>query len=186
MIYGLPKEVEVNGTEYAIRSDFRAILDIMEILNDTGITDQERASLALGFFYYEPENIPAEDTQEAIERLMWFIRGGEAEPARKTPRLMDWRQDFRLVIAPINKNLGHDIRGDEYCHWWTFLAAYMEIGECLFSNVLRIRQQQAEGKKLDKADREFYTKNRDIIDLKTTYTAEEKELLKLWGGGGDG
>ena len=37
MTYDLPKSIEIGGEEYAIRSDFRAILDVMEILNDADI-----------------------------------------------------------------------------------------------------------------------------------------------------
>ena len=56
----------------------------------------------------------------------------------------------------------------------------MEIGDCLFAQIIRIREKRALGKPLDKADKEFYRKNRDIIDLKTQYTDTEQELLKAW------
>lgn len=58
---------------------------------------------------------------------------------------------------------------------------YQEIGDCLFAQVVRIRDKKAHGKSLDKQDREFYRKNRDIIDLKTTYTESEKDVLAAWG-----
>lgn len=186
MIYDLPKSVEVAGEKQDIRTDFREILDIIEVLNDAQLTDKERGTLALCFFYVKPESIPSAAMQEAVEKLFWFIRGGEEEQPTKGRKLMDWQQDFRYIIAPINKAMGHDVRGDAYCHWWSFLSAYMEIGECLFSNILRIRQKQAEGKRLDKAEAEWYRKNRDIVDLKTTYTDAEKELLAMWGGNSNG
>ena len=59
----------------------------------------------------------------------------------------------------------------------------MEIGECLFSQIVHIRQMKAEGKKLDKSDAEWYRRNRKIVDLKVKYTAQETDLLALWGGG---
>lgn len=34
MSYGLPKSVEINGKEFAIRYDYRVILDIFEAMND--------------------------------------------------------------------------------------------------------------------------------------------------------
>ena len=34
MRYGLPKSVEICGSEFEIRYDFRVILDIFEALND--------------------------------------------------------------------------------------------------------------------------------------------------------
>lgn len=183
MIYSLPESVEIDGTEYAINSDFRCILDIMEVLSDEELTDQERGYLALGFFYPDFSSMPKEHMKTAIEKVMWFIGGGKADnPGKKQPvRLMDWEQDFPLIIGPVNKVIGHEIRSDDHCHWWTFLSAYMDLGECLFSHVIGIRQKLASGKRLDKADREWYAKNKDLVDLKkkagTRFTAAELEFL---------
>ena len=33
---------------------------------------------------------------------------------------------------------------------------------------------------LDKQDRDFYRKNRDIIDIKKSYTEAERDILKEW------
>ena len=185
MIYDLPKTLEVCGTEYEIRSDFREILDILEVLNDLELKEQERGILALLFFYPQFEEMPPECYQEAIEQCFWFINGGEHETQtdKNPPRLMDWQQDFQYIIAPVNRVIGHEIRADAYFHWWTFLSAYMEIGECTFAQIVHIRDAKNRGKKLDASDREWYQKNRKLVDLKTKYTSEEENLLKLWGGG---
>ena len=184
MTYGLPKSLEVCGTEYKIRSDFREILDILEILNDTELKEQERGFFTLLFFYPDFENIPAEHYQKAMEQCFWFINGGkhEQEGDKKPPRLMDWEQDFPYIIAPVNRVIGHEIRADDYLHWWTFLSAYMEIGECTFAQIVHIRDAQSRGKKLDDSDREWYRRNRELVDLKTKYTSEDENLFKLWGG----
>ena len=79
--------------------------------------------------------------------------------------------------------MGVEIRSVEYLHWWSFLSAYYEIGDCVFAQIVRIRNLKARGKSLDKADREWYQQNRELVDLKTTYTEQENELLKQWGGG---
>ena len=87
--------------------------------------------------------------------------------------------------------LGHEIRAVEYdretnfggIHWWTVLAAYYEIGDCLFAQVVRIRDKKAKSKKLDKAEQDFYRKNRDIIDIKMQYSEDENSLVKMWTGG---
>ena len=34
MSYGLPKSVDIDGQEFAIRYDYRVILDIFEAMND--------------------------------------------------------------------------------------------------------------------------------------------------------
>ena len=93
---------------------------------------------------------------------------------------MDWEQDFQHIVAPINRVVGREIRDVEYMHWWTFVAAYYEIGDCYFAQIIRIRELRAKGKPLDKSDQEFYKRNRSAIDLKATYTEKENELLDQW------
>ena len=51
-------------------------------------------------------------------------------------------------------------------HWWTFIGLFNEIGEGMFSTVVRIREKKAKHKKLEKWERTFYNENKDIIDLK--------------------
>lgn len=183
MIYDLPKSLEVGGHDYEIRSDFRDVLEVIGIMNDIDLEGGERAFVTLLFFYPEFETMPPHDYQEALEKCYWFINGGKNEETKdNAPALMDWEQDFPYIIAPINRVIGHEVRADKYLHWWTFLSAYMEIGECTFSQIVHIRDMQHHGK-LDAGDREWYKRNRDIVDLKTKYTAAEEDLLKKWGGG---
>lgn len=185
MMYDLPKSLQVCGTEYEINSDYRAILDIIIVLNDAELTDSQRIFFALGFFYPDFEKIPREHHQEALRWCFWFINGGqdEEQEQKRSVKLMDWEQDFRYIASPVNRVLGFEMRAVEYLHWWTFLAAYMEIGECTFAQIVHIRDAQSRGKPLDKADREWYNRNRNIVDLKVTYTSAEEDLLKKWGGG---
>lgn len=183
MEYTLPKTAHVNGREYSIRSDYRAILDICEALTDPELNEQEKAEVMLCIFYPELADMPAEDYQEAAKQCVWFINCGEEEKHRRpTPKLMDWSQDFRYIAAPINRVLGKEIRELEYLHWWTFISAYYEIGDCLFAQIVRIRNLKAKGKPLDKADQEWYRENRELVDLKTSITEAENAVLNMWLG----
>lgn len=184
MIYDLPTSLPVCGAEYEIRSDYRAILDIIIALNDPELTDSEKVTIALLIFYPSFEDIPYEHCQEALRQCFWFINGGQDEPAERKSsiKLMDWEQDFQHIVAPVNRVIGREIRAEKYLHWWTFLSAYMEIGECTFAQIVHIRSMKASGKQLSKQDREWYAHNRSLVDLPTKYTSEEEELLKKWGG----
>lgn len=188
MIYDLPTSLTVCGVEYEIRSDFRAVLDVIIALNDAELNDREKVYVALCIFYPGFGDMPAEHCREALRQCYWFINGGkDQEPERGQPvKLMDWEQDFPYIISPINRVMGREIRADAYLHWWSFLGAYMEIGECTFAQIVHIRDARARGRKLSKQDQEWYAKNRQLVDLKTQYTAAEDEVLKMWGGGIDG
>jgi hypothetical protein len=188
MGYGLPTSVEINGMEFPIRYDFRVILDIFEALNDPELDDQERSFVVLHMFYPDFERLT--DYNTAIHEMFRFINMDQEEEQKKQPKLVDWEQDFPYIIAPINRVLGYETRSVSYdpdtntggVHWWTFLSAYTEIGDCLFAQIVGIRSKKAKGKRLDKSEQEFYRKNKSIVDIKVHYTDAEEDLVNMWTG----
>ena len=179
----LPTAVEVGGTEYEIRSDYRAILDICSALSDDELDERDRAAALLDIFYPGFGDMPPEHYEEAVQKCFWFINCGDGEQERSAPKLVDWKQDFKYIVAPINRVSGQEIRAVEYLHWWTFIAYYYEIGDCLFAQIVRIRERKARGKPLDKQDAAWYRQNRCLVDMKSGYTEAEDAILKTWGGG---
>lgn len=187
--YGLPQSVEVNGTEYAVYTDYRRILDICDALTDPELTDYERTAVVLTLFYGEDfmQAIPQADMEDAIKAVFWFINcGEEEEKTHHQPKLVDWSQDFQYIIAPVNRVAGQEIRSLEYLHWWTFVSMYNEIGgDCTFAQIVRIRDKLARHKKLDDADKEWLKQNRSKVDFKQRYTDAEKDILEEWLNGGE-
>lgn len=189
MNYGLPVAAEIGGRPFSIRTDFRVMLDIIECMNDPELSGADKAEAALVMFYPDADALP--DVEEAVSFLLWFMDGGKdpERENRKSPRLVDWERDFDHIIAPVNRVLGLEARGVPYdiesntggLHWWTFLAAYMEIGgDCLMAQIVNIRDKKARGKKLEKNEREWYRRNQKLVDLPTRYTEAEKDLEKEW------
>lgn len=182
MNYGLPTALDVDGVWHEIRSDFRPVLDILTALSDVELTDMDKIVVLLGIFYLErPENV-----QEAVKQCLWFINGGQEDPQtqRKPTKLMDWEQDFPILIGAINQVAGKEVRALEYLHWWTFLGYYMNLGDCMFAQIVSIRKKLKQGKKLEKYESEFYRNNRHLVDFKNRYTQAEDEFIKQLLGGG--
>jgi len=180
-LYSLPNEVLANGHSYKIRTDFRVVLDLLTALSDKemqGDTKEEtamiQAQLIRQIMFLDKVN--NEDMQEAIKAVIEFIDMGlEKKSDKPSPRVMDWEQDATLIIPAVNRVLGREVRADAYCHWWTFLSAYMEIGECGFSHILTIRQKRAKGKKLEKWEEEYLRENADVVLLRDKLTEEEQK-----------
>lgn len=181
MRYDLPTAVEVNGTEYQIRSDYRDILTIIEALSDPELSNQDRAEAMLDIFYPQFDEMPQADYEEAIRQCLAFINcGDEEQEEKRNPKLMDWQQDFPLIVAPVNRVIGKEVRSAKYLHWWTWLAAYQEIGDCTFAQVVNIRRKKLRGKKLDQGEQEFYRKNRALVDFKRKYTEQDDAVISKW------
>lgn len=190
MDFSLPKTVLIDGEQKAIRYDFRVILEIIAMLSDAGLTGADKTEALLDMFYIEPDEI--RDVKAAVEACFAFIDNTQRKK-KKEPRLTDWEQDFDYIIAPVNRVLGFEARAVEYdpetntggVHWWTFLAAYMEIGgDCLYSQIVSIRDKQARKKKLEKYERDWLRRNGDLVQLKSKYSDADEELIKEWTGGG--
>lgn len=179
----LPKSATIGGKEYGIRSDYRAVLDVLSICADPELTDEERGALALEVFYPTLDEMPSGDYEQAAGFLRWFVNGGDTHARPPRRKLADWEQDFPIIVGPVNRVLGYEIRDVEYLHWWTFLGAYMEVGDCLFAQVVSIRKKLGKGRKLEKHEREFYRENRDLVDLRVAETDADKEILDAWMGG---
>lgn len=171
----LPTSLCVGGENWHIRTDYRAILDILSYFGNPEYEPDERCEICLDIMYVDYENMPDRIKQEALQKAAEFIDMGIKDDGKKRPHTMDWEQDAAVIIPAINRVLGKEIRSVEYMHWWTFLGAYMEIGESLFSQIVSIRAKKAKGKKLEKWEREFYQENKELIDLKKKYTDAEKE-----------
>lgn len=181
MNYELPKTLQVGGVEREIRSDYRAVLDICCALSDSELNAIEKAMAALEIFYPDFEAFDSSDWGEALEKCLQFIDHGTSHQ-RNSTRLVDWEQDFLYIIGSINRTAGYEVRAVEYMHWWTFLSLYQEMSsESTFSQILYIRDKLARGKKLEKEEREWYNRNRSIVDLRQKYTAQDEAMLEAWG-----
>lgn len=179
MMWDLPIAVEINGKNHPIRNkcDYRVVLDVICALNDNELTDEEKVKCALFIFYEDISQIDDFDT--AIKEMFRIINGGEEqeENQEQKPQLMDWEHDFPVLVAPINRVLGFEIRSVVYLHWMSLLSAYMEIGECTFSTIVSIRSKRAKGKKLDTWEQEYIREHRKMVELPRRLTAEEQEFL---------
>lgn len=192
--WDLPTSLNVGGRNYKIRTDYRVILDILTAMNDPDIFEPEmteeekqieRALTMLQILYIDFDRMPPSDWKEASEKACEFIDCGIRDDGTPKPRLMDWEQDAPIIVPAVNKVCNFDVRSVKYMHWWTFFGYYMEIGECMLSTVVSIRDKKRRGKKLEKWEQEFYRNNKHIVDLRTKKAErseeEKEELRKLFG-----
>ena len=177
-MFHLSDTVLVSGTEYSVRTDFRVILEIFVMLDDPDLTDADKTEALLRMFYSERPP----DTETTLRAFTDFVDPRHGSQGKKSSgRLIDWSQDFDLMVAPINHILGFECRAADSLHWRTFLSAYLEIPpESVFARVLRIREKLRTGKKLEKNERSWYNKNRELVHLKPKFSQSEETILKEW------
>lgn len=181
MLGQLPSELHIGGRDIPIRNtDYRQALIVVSAIQDPNLTDREKYYIMVDALV-GVNNISQDEYTEAIQQCAWYIDGGNnySNNAPK-PKLVDWEHDEQIIFSAVNNVAGKELRSESYCHWWTFIGYFNEIRDGVFSQVVTIRQKKAKGKKLEKSEREFYSDNKDMIDIKRKYSDEEqKEIDEL-------
>lgn len=176
MIGLLPTSLEVGGRKHKIRTDYRVILELFQAFNDETLTDSDKVFICLNGLYVNPDDIPSECLEEALQKANWFLDGGDIPKSKATPdRTFDWKHDEYMIFSAVNKTAGCEVRALKYLHWWSFLGYFSESGESLLSTVLSIRIKKMKGKQLDKSEREFYNEHKNLINI---LSEQDKKDLK--------
>ncbi len=161
----LPTSLTIHEKDYEIRSDYRNILTIISAFNDDELKDTEKTLICLVRLYVDFQSIPDNDYQEAYEAAVNFIEC-QMKSDKPSPKVIDWDKDEQLMFAAVNKVAGKEIRAETYMHWWTFIGYFQNVDrDSLWGFILTIRQKKAKGKKLDKAENDFYKANQSMIDI---------------------
>lgn len=188
MIGNLPECLAIGNTDYGIRSDYRNVLQVFEAFNDADMGQEEKWTVAIYLLYedfYCDDDVYAAieegfDAREAVEQIIWFISGGNPREKKDERPTYDWEQDEQMIFSSINKVAGKEVRELEYLHWWTFLGYFHEIGEGTFSFIIGIRDKKNRNKKLEKYEKDFVRRNRDLVEITPRKTADELEEDARW------
>jgi hypothetical protein len=165
MLGQLPTSLEVNGKSYAIRSDYRNILQIITAYDAEELKDGEKVLICLKRMYVDFDAIPTDDYEAAYKAATVFIEC-QMRSDNPGPKVVDWNKDSQLIFSAVNKVAGREVRAVEYMHWWTFLGYFQSVDrDDLWGFILTIRQKQAKGRKLEKYETEFYNANRSMCDI---------------------
>lgn len=183
MIGALPETLTVGGEDYPIRTDYRNVLQIFEAFQDPELTQEEKWIVAIymmfeGFSCSDDVLQAAQDgfnLDESIKQISWFISAGQPERQALELPTYNWKQDEQIIFSAVNKVAGRETRELEYLHWWTFLGYFNEVGEGTFSFIVGIRHKLNKGKKLEKHEKEFLAKNKELVLMKKPLTKEEQE-----------
>lgn len=183
MIGALPETLTVGGKEYSIRTDYRNILQVFEAFQDPELTKDEKWIVAIYLlfedFACDDDVLEAAqdgfDLGEAMKQISWFISAGQPEKQVLEQPTYNWTQDEQMIFSAVNKVAGQETRELDYLHWWTFLGYFNEVGEGTFSFIVGIRHKLNHGKKLEKHEKEFLAKNKELVKLEKPKTKEEQE-----------
>lgn len=115
----LPKSVEVGGIPYPVKTDFRAVLKLIQEVRQTEEPDA-RLLLVLGIFKEMPQDI-----QGAVHAVTEFIAGVHADRNERErndgrKQTFSYEQDAPYIVSDFRNYYGIDLLKCKYLHWWKF------------------------------------------------------------------
>ncbi|MBN1535941.1 MAG: hypothetical protein JW908_04355 [Anaerolineales bacterium] len=174
LIEELPNDVEIDGIEYEINSDFRSCLRIILAFEDNDLAAIEKQMVLIDNLYKNKPN----NLDQAIRQGIKFLNGGRNELEAGTDmRLYSFEKDAPFIMAAFKQTHGIDL-DTANMHWWKFMTLFMDMGsETTFSNLVSLRKRVKTGK-ASKEERAAAREIADIFELPEidNRTLEEREV----------
>ena len=173
-----PRYVTVDGLEHPIRWGFRTSIRFEQLMLDAAKSEEQKLVEALHLYYAE---IPR-DVDAAVERMLWFYRGGEdIEAAGKggdggvSGRIYDYAIDGGYIYAAFLQQYGVNLQRVGDLHWWEFRAMLLGLkDDCKFVQILGYRGTKPSSK-MSSEQRAHLRKMQKLYALPKPKEQREKE-----------
>lgn len=186
---GLPETLNVDGTEYQINTDYRAILKYDRILS--GEVEGKTIYEALKLIYVQvPGNVDA-----AITAANWFVNCGRKEPKSAPPnkvlgingnRAFDFEEDELLIWSAFRSRYGIDLLEVKHLHWWKFRALLDDIGDdARLSRVMQYRVMDTNADGITKERKEFLEAMQRYYKITEEVEERDEEFIQALLNGED-
>ncbi len=163
----LPKEVNIEGEDYKINSDFRTSILFELLMQDNSITEEGKIIQALELYY----PILPTDLNKAIEGILWFYRCEKDEVDNKnkgtgkSTNVYSYDYDDDYIYSAFLDQYGVDLQDVEYLHWWKFKAMFKSLKED--NEIVKIMGYRAMdvNKIKDKEQKAHYKKMQELYKI---------------------
>lgn len=197
LIDRLPHIVQVDGSWYPIRTNFRIGIEAELLLRDEKMPVEDRIWEVVGMYFY-PQRV-ARDIFGAYEAAMTFFAEGRSSKRHrkrqeaqergrygavaKPKRLYDFDADAPLIYAAFLDQYGMDLQDIDYLHWWKFSAMFASLDERhKFCNIMRIRDADTSQIK-DKREAGRVRRLQHLYRIEDSMTTEDlaKQIQEMYG-----
>lgn len=161
----LPETVEVDGSAFNIRSDYRTVLRCFKLIDDKNVPEEHKPLILYKMFF--ADKVP----RNGMNAFMDFVRCGEhpGEPSMDTD--FDFEQDAQEIYSGFVQLYGIDLF-ETNMHWYKFRALLGGVfsSDTALSKKVEIRHSKdSDSKKRADADRA-----RRNAEIKQSLTAKEE------------
>lgn len=169
-----PEYAEVKGIKYKINTDYRVALRCFEVIEDTSISDAERA-LAVVFMLFG--EVPMEDMGEFLRIAGNYLRCGEKETTQEAhERDMDFSADEKYIVASFMSDYRIDLSSVDM-HFWQYIQLIQGFTEnAVMSRIRDIRNYDMSELK-DPKTRAKMAKAKAAVALPEKFSKDEQKAI---------
>lgn len=172
-VYSLPENVCIDGTDYAVNTDFRVWIEIGEIIGgEADIFEKTERILKLCYKNSLPPSLKA-----AVEGIILFYacgKPGKTEGAKSAPPVVDFSEDAGMIGAAFYHDYGIDLWRSKL-HWWQFRELFSSLGaENKIVKVMGWRGIDLSGIE-SKEEKKFYRKMKRLYRLSDKRSEAQKQ-----------
>jgi len=185
----VPTNVNIEGAEYDINSDFRTSILFELLMQDSEVSEEDKIIQALQLYY----PILPSDINESVDKLLWFYRCGRDEVIRKgtgsgkNTQIYSFDYDDNYIYSAFLDQYNIDLQDIEYLHWWKFKAMFKALKED--NEIVKIMGYRAMdlSKIKDKEQKAYYKNLKELYKIPTSKDEIGKlnEINNILLNGGD-
>lgn len=174
-----PDRLEVGGRMLPIKTDFRAVLKMIESL-ELGKNQEDRMTAILGLYKEMPD-----DLEGAIRAVADFIEGdrekGPEEEGRERKKTLSYKKDAPYIIGDFLRFYGIDLTSCRHLHWQKFQTLLVGLSEDSEIKKRIVYRCVDTGKIKDRHERERIRRIQRAISVEDT-EADAGRIGELFGG----
>ena len=167
---------------YNIDTDFQTGIQISQCMVDEEFSVRDRILMATVLLF--PEAHPT-DYKELLDSINWFLNGwrekiefkqqgnGRKAEKKKEAPSMDFDIDQWRIYAAFLLQYRINLN-TERLHFWVFMGLLANLEECVFTNVVKIREQKI-NPKMSKEEKEHLIKAKEAFKIQKEEDETEAE-----------
>lgn len=170
-----PEYAEVKGIKYKINTDYRVALRCFEVIEDTSISDQERA-LAVVFLLFG--ETPMEEIGEFLRITGDYLRCGEKASAQSAKeRDMDFIEDEKYIMASFMSDYRIDLSSTDM-HFWQYVQLIQGFTESAVMSRIRDIRTYDLSELSDQKSRAKMARAKAAVALPDKFSKDEQKAIE--------
>lgn len=138
-----PQYIKVKNKKYKINTSYKIALKCDDIIKNNTINDYEKTNAIIYLLFGQEALKDKQNKNKFIELAYKYLSCGQEPTKSKAKVDMNFKQDFKLIVASFKSDYGIDLLKEDIDWWafWTYINGLKE--DCILNRVRELRSTNA-------------------------------------------